>query len=176
MLTASLSFTTFDYFETSCNCILEAQVLTASGRWGWRLGDQEAVLEGNVRVEESEGRVIISSIRRRQHFHILRALLSKTLRRGFTAHQKKAPKVRLTAAHACSPCTDITGHSCCANEGLESHHKKVLKVGKRDLRLTKWQANGRLVGGLQRRHAKSFADGWWVDQNQKGEADQSKLH
>ena len=91
MLTASLSFTTFDYFETIC--ISETQVLrsgvTASGRWDWRLGDWEAMLEGNVGVGDPEGRVIISSIKREQHFHILRTLHSETLRTGFTNHGRR---------------------------------------------------------------------------------------
>ena len=95
MFTASLSFTTFDYFETSCNCILEAQVLrsgmTAIGRQCWRA----------TSGSETRRVVIISSVRRGQHFHILRTLLSEMLRRGFTAHQKKAPKVGPSAARAC---------------------------------------------------------------------------
>ena len=101
-------------------------------RWCWRLGDQD------VGVEDSEGRVITSSIKRGQYFHILRTFLSETLRRGFTCHRKKAPNLGPLAARACSPCVDIAGHSCCTNEGLESHCKKMPKVGKWDLRLTKW--------------------------------------
>ena len=107
------------------------------------------MLEGDVGVEDSEGTVIISSIRRGQHFHILRTLLSKTLRRAFTTHQKKALKVGPPAGRAYSLRVHIAGYSCYINKGLQSHRKKAQKVGKQDLRSTRWQAGGR-------------ADGWWA--------------